>query len=105
MKLFLSILFASGLISYLIVEDTPLPIGKGKMPTLALDKKGNIHLIYGRGDSLLYSTSTDHGKSFSKPELIKLIEGLAASATRGPQIAVTRNGVSVIASTNAGNIW
>jgi hypothetical protein len=64
MKLFLSILFASGLISYLIVEDTPLPIGKGKMPTLALDKKGNIHLIYGRGDSLLYSTSTDHGSLF-----------------------------------------
>ena len=75
------------------------------MLALSNDAKGNIHLVYGTGDSLLYATSTDKGKSFSKSELIKVIDGLAANATRGPQIAVTRTGLNVIAATDAGNIW
>lgn len=105
MKLLLSVLFASSLINYLMLEDTPLLIGKGQMPALTLGKEGNIHLVYGIGDSLLYSTSIDEGKSFSKPELIKVIDGLAAKATRGPKIVITRTGLDVIATTDAGNIW
>ena len=81
------------------------PIGKGQMPALLQDVKGNIHLVYGSGDSLLHATSADKGKSFSQPELIKVIDGLAANATRGPQVAITKAGLTVIASTDAGNIW
>jgi hypothetical protein len=83
----------------------PSPIGEGQMPAAALDKNGNIHLVYGKGDSLLYVISNDKGKTFSKPHLIKVIDGLAASATRGPQIAIVMNAPVVLASTEAGNIW
>src|SRR5690606_30154415 len=55
--------------------------------------------------SLLYSYSGNNGKSFSAPQLIKVIDGLAASATRGPQVAMTKGGPVVIASTRGGNIW
>src|SRR5689334_20271810 len=83
----------------------PLPIGSGHMPALAADAKGKIHLVYGSGDSLLYAQSNNNGKSFSRPELIKVLDGLNANATRGPQIAITKNGPVVIASTEGGNIW
>lgn len=103
MKLLLTLL----LISSLIVDTVPevTPIGNGQMPALSADAKGNIHLVYGIGDSLLHSISHDKGKSFSKPELIRVIDGLAANATRGPQIASTTKGLNVVAATEAGNVW
>ena len=80
-------------------------IGTGNMPTIARDGKGILHLVYGSGDSLLYVRSNNNGGSFSKPQLVDIIPGLAVNATRGPQVTVTKNGVSVLAATDAGNIW
>lgn len=106
MKLVLPFLLVLGLIvGRFENKNITLSIGKGQMPAIALDKKGTVHLIYGSGDSLLYSSSNDKGSSFSKPELIKVVDGLAANATRGPKITVTMMGLNVIASTDAGNIW
>jgi hypothetical protein len=87
------------------LNSTPLSIGKGKMPSLESDEKGIVHLVFGHGDSLLYSISKDKGQSFSNPELIEIIDGLAADATRGPRVAVTKDGPVVVASTDAGNVW
>lgn len=88
-----------------IENNLPIALGKGQMPSVTKDHQGNIHLIYGIGDSLLYRYSSDKGQTFSQPELIAIIEGLFAFATRGPQIVATRDGLSVVAPTEAGNIW
>jgi hypothetical protein len=80
-------------------------IAKGQMPNLARDNSGNIHLVYGRGDSILYCYSTDKGKSFSSPLVISILPELAASHMRGPQIAYTLNGLVVTACTSSGNIF
>ena len=61
------------------------------------DNSGNIHLVYGTGDSILYSYSSDGGKTFSDPTLISVLPKLAASHTRGPQIIATAVGVAVTA--------
>lgn len=61
------------LISWKEKKDThnnDLVIAKGQMPSLVKDKNGNLHLVYGFGDSIMYSYSSDMGKSFSSPALI-----------------------------------
>ncbi|HKC36708.1 MAG TPA: sialidase family protein [Chitinophagaceae bacterium] len=84
---------------------TSTVIATGQMPNIVNDKSGNIHLVYGNGDSILYSYSNDHGKTFSTPLLVSVLPRLAASHTRGPQIAATANGLSVTTCNDLGDIF
>ena len=58
-------------------------IGKGEMPNMVTDRFHTIHLVYGSGDSIMYSYSSDIGKTFSSPTLISVLPKLVASHTRG----------------------
>lgn len=80
-------------------------IAAGQMPNISTDNSGIVHLVYGSGDSILYSSSSDKGASFSSPTVISVLAELAASHMRGPQIATTTNGLVVTACTNQGNIF
>ena len=80
-------------------------IGKGQMPNATNDEAGNLHVVFGSGDSIMYSSSMDQGKSFSKPEMVAILPELAASHMRGPQIAVSLNGLTIIACNKAGDIF
>lgn len=75
------------------------------MPNLAKDITGNLHLVYGTVDSIMYSFSENKGQSFSSPSLVALLPKLVASHTRGPQMAVTHEGLLVTACTGSGNIY
>ena len=88
-----------------LVNHTSASIGRGQMPNLAVDKAGNVHLVYGFGDSVVYAESVDHGVSFSTPVLVATIPELFAFAMRGPQIAVTDQGLTIIAADKTGNIY
>ncbi len=85
-------------------QSTDTIVAQGQMPNLAADKSDKIHLVYGRGDSIMYSSSSD-GKVFSRAALIATLPGLASSHTRGPQVAATSHGLVVTACTNSGNIF
>jgi len=80
-------------------------IAQGQMPNLSVDHSGVVHLVYGMGDSILYSYSSDKGNSFSSPSLITVLPKLAASHMRGPQIAATANGLIITACNSMGNIF
>ncbi len=80
-------------------------IATGKMPEMAKDNTGNLHLVYGMGDSILYTYSSNAGTDFPAPVLVDTLPELVASATRGPQISPVKNGLAVIAADNAGNIF
>ncbi|MEO6453284.1 MAG: sialidase family protein [Ginsengibacter sp.] len=80
-------------------------IGQGQMPKVVKDKDDNLQLVYGYGDSIMYSYSSDHGKSFSPPTLISVLPELAASHMRGPEIAGTDKGLTVIACNSSGDIF
>ena len=80
-------------------------IAIGQMPNVVNDNFGNIHLVYGTGDSILYSYSSDGGKRFSAPTLLSVIPKLAASHMRGPQIIATANGLAVTACNGLGDIF
>ena len=80
-------------------------IAKGQMPNVIRDKSGTLHIVYGTGDSIMYLTSSDGAKKFSNPVLISKIRGLAASHTRGPQIAVNQNELVLTACNDLGDIF
>ena len=80
-------------------------IAPGQMPNIAKDNSDKIHLVYGVGDSIMYSYSADHGKTFANPALISILPELAASHMRGPQVAAISGGLVVTACTNSGNIF
>lgn len=80
-------------------------IGIGQMPSVVNDPTGKLHVVFGEGDSILYAVSTDQGQSFSNPQLIEVLPELAASHTRGPQIASTENGITVTACNSMGDIF
>lgn len=84
---------------------TDFVIAKGQIPNIAKDEKGNIHLVYGLGDSVMYTSSSDKGNSFSTPSLVAILPKLYSFAMRGPQIAATNNGIMITACTNEGNIY
>ncbi|MES1250360.1 MAG: sialidase family protein, partial [Chitinophaga rupis] len=80
-------------------------LGSGNAPSLATDQDGHLHLVYNRGDSILYAFSSDKGKSFSAPSLVTVLPGLASINSRGTQIAVSGQGLTVIAAAKGGNIF
>jgi hypothetical protein len=80
-------------------------IADGQMPAITGDNQNHFHLTYGIGDSLMYTSSTDQGKTFAPPSLISVIPDLAASHTRGPQIATTPTGLVLTACDASGNIF
>ena len=80
-------------------------IADGQMPNIAKDKSGNIHLAYGIGDSIMYTSSSDNGNSFSSPSVVAVLPDLFSFAMRGPQIAATNNGLIITACTSKGNIF
>ena len=86
-------------------QNNSIVIGAGQMPNVAKDNKNNLYIVYGSGDSILYSYSTDEGKSFSAPALISILPHLAASHMRGPQIAATSDGLVVTACNKEGDIF
>jgi len=82
-----------------------ISIGTGQMPALAKDASNNIHLVYGVGDSIMYTSSANDGATFIAPMLVDTLVNLVDFATRGPQIAATKNGVAIIAVTQQGDIF
>ncbi|HEU5052111.1 MAG TPA: sialidase family protein [Hanamia sp.] len=79
-------------------------VAEGQMPSLVRAGDDGVDLVYGKGDSILYTHSND-GKAFSDPVLVDVLPGLYSFATRGPQIAETDSGPVITACTQEGNIF
>ena len=76
----------------------------GKQPTVAIDKSNNIKIVFGEGEKIFFTQSTDGGQSFSSPQLVGSQAKLALGATRGPQIAITKDYTLIAAAAHTGKI-
>jgi len=85
-------------------SDAATVIADGKMPAIAADVNNNICVAYGSGNQIMCSYSRG-GQTFASPEIVAELPGLVASATRGPQITSTKNGLAIIAVNKDGNIF
>ncbi len=105
MKSTLSILCIVSICLFSCQPSTDDIIGTGQMPNIARDNAGDIHLVYGKGDSVLYSYSSDKGQTFSRPALVSVVPKLTAAHMRGPQIVATTNGLAVTSCNQTGDIF
>ena len=103
--LILSVVIATGFAQTASPGNKHLIIANGRMPNMITNKKGNVHITYGTGDSIMYIFSTNKGKSFSSPQLVAVLPRLFAAAMRGPQIAITNKRVLITACTTNGNLF
>lgn len=76
----------------------------GKQPAIAVDKAGNIEVVFGQEDEIFYTASTNGGKSFSPPESVGKQPKLALGMTRGPQIVTTEDYTVIAAAAHTGKI-
>ncbi|QHT71376.1 exo-alpha-sialidase [Rhodocytophaga rosea] len=103
---YLAVLSLFILSAYVIRENnTAISIAPaGKQPSIAISQKGEMKIVYGKNDSLYYTSSAD-GNSFSAPAGIAHLKGLGLGMSRGPQIAITKDFTVVAAASGAGNIY
>jgi hypothetical protein len=76
----------------------------GKQPALAVDRAGNLHVVFGRDTEIFYTSSADGGLTFSQPARVGEQKKLALGMTRGPQIVSTRDFVVIAAPDHTGEI-
>ncbi len=103
MHLVLSLLFLINWLSGPTLADGET-VGSGIHPSVATEPAGRVHVVYGQGNVIFYTTSPD-GKRFEKPVRVDSLPGLHLGASRGPQIAATAQSVVITAIDKAGNIW
>jgi hypothetical protein len=68
----------------------------GVQPQLAA-AGSRVGVVFGQGQTILYSESRDAGRTFSAPVTLPSQEGLALGAHRGPRVALTASAVVVTA--------
>ncbi len=79
-------------------------LAPGEQPQITVDAKGLVRLVFGQKDKILYSTSNDNGKTFSKPVILGEVAKMHLGMTRGPQFATSKDYSVVTAMDQAGNI-
>ncbi len=92
------------LVSRLSVAQQPVPIATGRQPSLTTDGDGTVHLVFGRPGEIWYSASQQE-TTFSAPVRVDTLSGLHLGASRGPQIAVSKQTVLITAIDGRGNVW
>ena len=68
-----------------------------RQPQAAVSTDGTIHVVYGSGDAVFYSRSTDSGATFSRPEHAFDSSNLPLGMRRGPRVAASKDSVVVTA--------
>ena len=67
---------------------------QGRVPEVAQDKNGILHLTYGKENDAFYVNSRDHGKTFSAPVKLNQRTGtVTVGGERGAKIVVGKNGI------------
>lgn len=88
-----------------VIPKADFVLANGQMADIIQDKSGKTHLVYGAGDSIMYTSSSDKGATFSSPSLVDVLPDLFSSVTRATQVSVSNQGVIITACTSKGNIY
>ena len=87
-----------------LAEAEEQQLAAGRQPQVSVDPAGIVRIVYGHENKIYCATSSDQGKSFSKPQLVGQIDGLYLGMAMGPQIASSANFSKVTAIDKKGNI-
>jgi hypothetical protein len=100
-RVFIIFLLFFSLTALIAVADDVI---KGSAPSLTV-KGSNVFMAYASGDSILFSYSSDKGKSFSSPALVAVLKDLMVGGGRGPQIVVSGEQLLIAVADKSGDIY
>ena len=75
-------------------------ITNAQQPQLAVAANGNVHVVFGRENSVFVASSTNSGRTYSEPQIVTTLPKLALGRRRGPRIAAN-NGAMVVSAISA----
>ena len=78
-------------------------LASGAQPRLSLDASGTVRLVFGRADSVFFSSLAD-GARFTEPMLVARVPQLHLGMARGPQLASSAHFSLVTAMDKLGNL-
>ncbi|MBO9616852.1 MAG: exo-alpha-sialidase [Dyadobacter sp.] len=91
------------------VSDNETVLGRGSQPAITIDKLGTIRVVYGVKDGqdrkIYFVSSTDDGRTFSKPELIGSFPQMGLGMGRGPQMATTKDYTVITVGDHRGGLY
>jgi hypothetical protein len=68
-----------------------------KQPQAAIGHDGSIHIVFGVGNTVQYTNSTDGGSTFAKSANTFEVPNMSLGMRRGPRIAATKDAIVVTA--------
>ncbi len=83
--------------------EEPIVIASGhgeripKQPQAAIGPDGNVHVVFGIGNTVQYTGSTDGGFTFGKSAKAFEVPNISLGMRRGPRIAATKDAIVVTA--------
>lgn len=97
------IAFALSILSSSAIANDPIILATGsgedapKQPQLAIDLQGDIHLVFGVGEAVVHSISSDAGATFSEAKPAFQVPNMSLGMRRGPRVVATKNVIVVTA--------
>lgn len=91
------------LVTLLAVTFPPVGEAPAKQPQLATDGR-TVAMVYGAGKTILFTRSTDQGRTFSNPVPVATPESLLLNRHRGPRVAFVPGAIVVSAIVNTGDL-
>lgn len=76
---------------------TPIDLGPGHQPQVAIAPSGEMLVTFGRDNTIFFTHSADGGKTFDAPSIVAKPKFTPIGMRRGPRIAATQNGVVIAA--------
>ena len=84
------------------VEMIPVEFHGAIQPQVAVAPAGRIHVTFGKGNTVHYISSSDRGRTFTKPVQVGELPGLALGMRRGPRIVATDKVITITAISHSG---
>ncbi|GAA4400697.1 hypothetical protein GCM10023187_14140 [Nibrella viscosa] len=93
---------------FILLSDTPpvtLLAAKGYHPVVCTNPQQAVEVVYGLGNQIYYTYSSDQGRTYTPAEVVDTLTDLFLVAQRRPQIASSQQTTLILALNKAGNIF
>lgn len=87
------------------VVKTGLIASFGDQPSITVSPNDEIGVVFGKEESIYFSSSKNNGDSFSKPTLVAKLDGLILGYSSGPEITMTSTYTVITAPSRTGNLY
>ncbi len=87
------------------IVKTGLIASFGNQPSITVSPNDEIGVVFGKEESIYFSSSKNSGDTFSEPTLVAKLDGLMLGYSSGPEITMTSTYTIITAPSRTGNLY